>query len=496
MTFAATSPRAKASHKQRPALRTIAAVCAIAWLWASPAQANINSDLTTFFDSIGGASNVTSPGAFQGQTQNVMSGGSLYVRLPQQTYNLANVQMPSIKAGCGGIDVFAGSFSYINKEQFVAMVRNIGNNALGYAFSLAIDAVDPLIGNVLKDMQKISQVANNSTINSCQTAQSLVNGLAGALDISRQSTCSGMAALLNISSDRSDGTSACADPAKNATVAQQVSANPELKKNAPINMVSGNLMGRVLERSFPWMGMEERNLLISMTGTYTYDNTDPDKPLSNIVPPTITSDEDILAGVQGTASAGQVSVMMHDCADPDLLRCPPPASKNITSLRALVQQRLTTYENAMQTGSTNWDPSTKAAMVGFVNISSVPVLQIMKMDFANKTQIRETYTDLIASQYAIYYLDTIVKQAVAAVSNYRTLGPDETTEVKTMRDALTHLHDVLSANMNKNSAKASAMANITLQLAKFDEVLRGNDASLATRIEASRSMGGGSFGAQ
>ncbi|NJM44658.1 MAG: hypothetical protein HC858_13105 [Brachymonas sp.] len=120
---------------------------------------------------------MTSGNAFRGQTQNVISGGSLYLRMPQQSYNLANLTLPNLKAGCGGIDLFAGSFSFINKEQFVAMIRNIGNNALGYAFNLAIEAIDPMIAKVLADLRKAAQAANDLNINSCEAGQALVNGM-------------------------------------------------------------------------------------------------------------------------------------------------------------------------------------------------------------------------------------------------------------------------------------------------------------------------------
>src|SRR5262245_1762640 len=76
--------------------------------------------------------NVTGPGAYRGQTMGLLTGGSMFVRAPQRTYQLASVAGPNLKAGCGGIDLFAGSFSFINEAQFVALLKNIGQNALGY----------------------------------------------------------------------------------------------------------------------------------------------------------------------------------------------------------------------------------------------------------------------------------------------------------------------------------------------------------------------------
>ncbi|MGN4155959.1 conjugal transfer protein TraH, partial [Burkholderia gladioli] len=83
------------------------------------------------FDSINAMGNVSSPRALQGETMDMYSGGSVFMRTPHKTYQLASVTAPDWGAGCGGIDLFAGGFSFINKEQFVALLRNIGSNALG-----------------------------------------------------------------------------------------------------------------------------------------------------------------------------------------------------------------------------------------------------------------------------------------------------------------------------------------------------------------------------
>ncbi|MDN4704685.1 conjugal transfer protein TraH [Vibrio parahaemolyticus] len=43
--------------------------------------------------------------------------------------NLVSFTPPSWKAGCGGVDMFGGSFSFINAEQLVTMMRAVAANA-------------------------------------------------------------------------------------------------------------------------------------------------------------------------------------------------------------------------------------------------------------------------------------------------------------------------------------------------------------------------------
>lgn len=486
----------------RPLLRTLVASAVALQLALAPLQAahaSLDNDLTNFFNSIGGTANVTGATAFQGQTQNVATGGSLYARLPQRSYNLANMQLPSARAGCGGIDLFAGSFSYINSPQFAAMIKNIGNQAIGYAFQLAIDAVDPMIGATLDKMRKAAELMNNMNINSCEAGQALVNGIVGKTNLAAQTGCASLSAYLNLSADRSMGIGKCSDPIERKKVADAASADEEVKKTTPLNIVSGNLMARVLDQAYPWMSDSEKKLPISLTGTLIIDNTDPDdatKAKIRRVPPSITSEQDIVAGVQGTGGASDtVRVPLLTCIDPDSLHCDEPVATPIKSLKFMVDQRLTQYQALMEAGDTAWTEARKAEMINFVNIATVPVLKMLKAEVTgHEVGLRATYIDLIAAQYAIYWLDTMVRLARNAVANYPSLGPEEADRMHEMQVDLMALQTKLKANLSAAANTAAATAELARQLADFDKLLRANNASLAQASQLSRSLGAGRLG--
>ena len=86
----------------------------------------------------GTMTNFTAPTAHLGQRRGMITGGSLVARNGIANTNLVSFVPPSFSAGCGGIDLFAGSFSFINFNQFVQLLRNVAGNASGYAFQLAI----------------------------------------------------------------------------------------------------------------------------------------------------------------------------------------------------------------------------------------------------------------------------------------------------------------------------------------------------------------------
>ena len=104
----------------------------------------------------------------------------------------------------GGIDLFGGSFSFINKAQFVALLQNIGANAVGYAFKLALQSISPDIDKLLTELQDQINKINTMNINSCEAAQSLVNGIWGQFDNSIMSGCENIAQYLGSAADRAD----------------------------------------------------------------------------------------------------------------------------------------------------------------------------------------------------------------------------------------------------------------------------------------------------
>ncbi len=114
------------------------------------------------------------------QTANVsngitLSGGYAEVRTPLSGANIVSFSPPDLSAGCGGINLYMGSFHFINGQEFLALLRTIGQEALGYAFQLAIDAMCHQCGALLASIEKTIQNMNNALHNTCQLAHGIFN---------------------------------------------------------------------------------------------------------------------------------------------------------------------------------------------------------------------------------------------------------------------------------------------------------------------------------
>ena len=210
-------------------------------LLPTKAHADLQQEMDAMF---GTMTNATSPTAHLGQRRGVISAGSVVSHNRVMSANMVSFVPPSFSAGCGGIDLFGGSFSFINMNQFVDLMRAVASNAAGYAFQLAINAMCPDCGNVMSDLQKKVRQLNQMFSNSCQLAQGLVNDAASVLPDKVQSDMK--MSTISFSKGVTDVFGALTNTSAQGDPVQQV------KANAPADMqqaIQGNLVWRAINKN-------------------------------------------------------------------------------------------------------------------------------------------------------------------------------------------------------------------------------------------------------
>jgi len=119
--------------------------------------------------------NVTAPDVVSNQFRGAIAGGGIYVRSPISSIQVMAIDPPRLSMGCGGIDLYMGSFSFITAEKLTQFLRNVAQNAAPLAFKMAIESAFPQLGGVLDKFQHMAQMMNDSQRNSCQMARGLVD---------------------------------------------------------------------------------------------------------------------------------------------------------------------------------------------------------------------------------------------------------------------------------------------------------------------------------
>jgi conjugative transfer pilus assembly protein TraH len=213
-------------------------VLALGLLAALPfsARADLAGEMDALFDTL---VNVTEPTAHLGQRRGVVTGGSVVARNRIMNESLWHLVPPSFSAGCGGIDLFAGSFSFISVDQFVQLMRAIASNAAGYAFELALGAMCPECKETMEALQKKVQALNQGYLNSCQLAKGLVNDVADAFQVKHQDRTS-LLAMANGLGDVFETRSSVTGEDPGEAVATHLPAEER-------EQLEGNLVWRVLK---------------------------------------------------------------------------------------------------------------------------------------------------------------------------------------------------------------------------------------------------------
>lgn len=140
-------------------------------LLASPsADAGVMGDLNSMF-----LSNSTSAGTIDTKDRTGVFGGSVNIRAPVQNANWVSFDAPRLNAGCGGVDLYGGSFTFINGQQLVAVFRQVAANAAGLAFKAAIKMISPSLDSLMTEFQSLMQNLNNLAKNSCSMAHAIVD---------------------------------------------------------------------------------------------------------------------------------------------------------------------------------------------------------------------------------------------------------------------------------------------------------------------------------
>jgi conjugative transfer pilus assembly protein TraH len=154
-----------------------------------PLHATVQRDLAHFFQKLGASTNTSQEGSFKDQSAGYYAGGSLFARNKVHNTELAHLQLPGYKAGCGGIDMHFGAFSYISSEKLVQLLRSIGSSVGSYGLMLALETMSPQVKNIVAELNDLAQKINMANINSCKVAATALGAVLPKSDAANHHLC-------------------------------------------------------------------------------------------------------------------------------------------------------------------------------------------------------------------------------------------------------------------------------------------------------------------
>ena len=458
-----------------PSRRRLVAAAAAMALSVQPLTlyaGDLNAEVNNMFNSLGAIGNYTAPGAFKGKTFGTYAGGNFFMRSPNKVYQLAAIQFPSAKAGCGGIDVFGGSFSHISAQEFKNMLRNITAALPGIAFQLALEAVSPLLGGLTKWAKGLETWINNARINSCETAKAIVSTAAEAAGYSSQEACADLAIETGLESDRDAARRRCATDRTSILATARSSGDANVRNKAPF---VGNLTWKALQRTGASLDDAERELIMSIVGTVIFhaeeDARDPEP-----IAPTITSISQLLYG-QAPGAGTDVTQHMLRCNDYvncDVVTLNPAYTHTPFTARVETMMRSIADKIATRAAIPN-----NSAEVGFVNQTTEPVYKMLSIGATIpgsglSDSLIGQYRDVIAADYAYVFLERNLRVGMAALDKDYTLQ-------QTQRDLANHVRQraqamLLQLSQEKNLLyqKVGSFRAVSSHLEQLERQLRSS----------------------
>jgi conjugative transfer pilus assembly protein TraH len=316
------------------------------------------------------------------------------------------VQLPAARAGCGGIDLFAGGFSFIDSDQLVAMMKNIGSNAVGLAFQVALSTISPKLSGLLQDMQDMANKINAGNVNSCEAAANLLGGVLPKTEASRKALCQSIGTGNGIFDDYAASRQGCGTGGQRSSVIAGARGDPRFKDLIP----DGNIVWNALKKiSSTNSDTQLAEMVMSLTGTVIYPLApNDDSPITpRILPPTIKAgnDRDLLAFLKG----GEVTIW--HCDSIGEFECRNPVRQAITinnedGYAARVADILTGMIDNMY----NESPLT-TEQLNLLNETSLPVYKMLNVATAYSPAYAEnwksTYADAIALDLVYQYFKSL-----------------------------------------------------------------------------------------
>ncbi len=365
----------------------------------------------------------TSPGYFQGQKRGYFTFGSFSARWKSPgTFYPFTFSVPSLKVGCGGIDIFGGGFGFVNPQYLVQQLQTMLQAAPAVAFDIALKTLCEQCSQTIGKIESMIQQLNGLQFNACKATRAgivaLVSKLSpewadknrAAVDEAHQ-TLHGFADMFTDIFESQQGISPT-NPHTSQPASAQSSAQ-DMTKNCPqdIKDLFATNGTTVLEQVAKKSGFssEYTNLIRGLVGDIQINvvNNHAGKPQLRIVQiqpcpqnKSITLDDFYMGNVYAEPPSGP-----QGCYNAHTLNLLTYVSNNLQSI----------YDKIVNGGAFT------SQEVSIINTSPVPVYQALRMAVATgqEQSVIGTLTDVVAKAYAYGSMSDLYNAALHLIYTAR-----------------------------------------------------------------------------
>ncbi len=413
--------------------------------------------------------NYSSGGAYKSQRRGYYATPSVYVRNSVVDVRPISMAMPTFRGGCGGIDMFAGSFSHINADQFIALLQAIPSNAMGYAFQLALETVSPSIADIMNQMESVMRSMNINNLNSCELGKSIVNTGLSKFDAGSEMVCVNKQMEKGIASDLAQAKKNCTSGGERSST---LSSNdiPQDERIVDVNY-AWNAVSKL------GVDKEMKEFLQTLTGTIIVQNSSGDNSSSivKVYPSLATDTNTVNALLYGGGMKRYICDETTKC-----LNINDGGSVNIPSTSAFYKKVNDTIKSISSKMATRNQELTQEES-DVLSTTSLPIIAILRTYqkyHAGEvdSMISDSLSEIVAHDLLAQFVDNVLKD-VRKVSKMNNLQVDE-TRLKQFEEGIEKARESLRQIEFKYQKKREALIREQRNaetVEKFaDEILVGN----------------------
>lgn len=448
---------------------TAALALGVALLGPAGSYADTNSNMNSFWNSSLSASNVTGPTAYQGQAAGYYTLGNVAMRSQQDTYSVGSIQLPSVRAGCGGIDIFTGGFSFISSDQLVAMLKATASSAVSYAFLLAVKSLSPMIADQMEALSKVAQEINQYNMSSCEAGQALVGSLWGKHDAASRQICQDLGASNGFYSDHIKSRHGCGAKGELNSVLASASADQK-KAVIPVNK---NIAWEAIKQH-PLMAsdMQLAQVFMTLTGTAILrcPTSGDGGCVWDVLEPQAIDDGVITKLLDGGVMKVHACDTTTECLNPNKFTTNYTIG---TTSQPAFRKRVETVLTSIVTKIRNRE-ALNTTEQDFLRMASLPVYKMASVFAAQQGSFASNqmtqYADVIALDIVYGWLENSLQRVAEGSANLTGVDPKQ---LELWRESLADVRQMIVLKQNSLNTRATALDAMIQRTMQAEQVLAG-----------------------
>ena len=438
-------------------------------------MANAGGLLGNSLSKLGIMSSINRPGVVNDQLGGYMTGGSLHTRNSTVDESLMNIQLPSLNAGCGGIDLHLGGLGYINSAALEKLIKNIGSSAISYGAMLTIKTVSPQVADVLSQLEAMARFLNTQNINSCQMGALIASGAFPKTTASQELACNAKSMGNSDIGNYFSARAGCA------------TANKAIDNKDEYDGILGtefNLVWHALKKLNPNMSKEKIEDLMSLSGTLISKPKE-DKSGGIILTHknSLIKDSKLIEAKLYGAKGDKIQ--LYECANDKCtdMRHKSESMKTEESYLALIRKVIADIAEKLMEEKTGADVALTDDQKHIVQTSSVPIISIISLETALKGNgvdlATEEYAELVAFDYLISYLDSMLDEVYKALATLEYSQMDS-EHIKNFKEEIRYIKGYLISERQGAFERMNTLLSVKQRFLQIQQMVKTTFAEYRT----------------